>query len=371
MLEQPRRLLHIVDSLQPGGMENILVQLLSRLDPARYVAEVCCLVRSGPFEQRLPAGVKVHVLDKPPGFQWSAVRQLRSLIAGGSFDLVHTHHLGGLIYVTAAAPFWGPKLVHSEHSLWTGEDLSPRRRWQRRLLYHRASVVFSVSQQQLTQIQAFGFDGPKFTRILNGVDCCKFVPAADKREVRRRLGLNPEGRWLGMVARFGAQKRHVELIEAFDSIAEQHPQAHLLLVGDGGPEKERALNRREASAFRDRIVWAGFQQDPLPWYQAMDALVVSSSNEGLPNAVLEGMATGLPIVANDVCGVVELVRQPDHGWLGDYGTVDGLASALAVVAAAQEAQLADLGAACRQHVEQFFSLDAMVSAYDGLYSSLE
>lgn len=371
-MPEPLRILQIVDSLQPGGMENVLVQLLGKLDPDRFLPEVCCLVQSGPFQDRLPARVKVHALGKPPGFQWATVAKLRRLLKEGSFDLVHTHHLGGLIYTALAAPIpWQrPKVVHSEHSLWSGEDLTPRRLWQRHFLYRRADSVFSVSRQQLNQIQSHGLGHPRVQCILNGVDCDRFFPVQDKAELRRRLGLDPHARWLGMVARFGPQKRHWELIEAFDAMAGRHPAVNLLLVGDRGPEKERALRRIEESPFKARIKWVGFQQDPVPWYQAMDALVISSSNEGLPNAVLEAMATGMPVIANDVCGVREIARAPEHGWVGDYGTVPSLSAALVDAAMASEDLLQECGRAARQHVQQTFSIDAMVRAYDRLYSSL-
>jgi glycosyltransferase involved in cell wall biosynthesis len=86
--------------------------------------------------------------------------------------------------------------------------------------------------------------------------------------------------------------------------------------------------------------------------------------------VLEAMATGLPVVANDVCGVREIVRTPDHGWVGNYGTIPALAQGLTVAATASPQELLELGGNSRKHVEQFFSLDAMVNAYDALYSSL-
>ena len=124
------RMVQVVDSLQPGGMENILTQLLSRLDPARYDSRVVCLVRGGPFEERLPPHVPVSVLGKPPGFRLGTVRQLRGVIREHDASLIHTHHLGGLIYtVLAAAPSLRKKLrlIHSEHIIWDADDLAWKR----------------------------------------------------------------------------------------------------------------------------------------------------------------------------------------------------------------------------------------------------
>jgi len=99
---RPIRLLQIVDSLEQGGMENILVQVCNHLDPKDCAITVACLSRSGPLAERLREGVDVVCLDKPPGFSITAANQLRSLIQRGGFDLIHTHHLGGLMYTTIA-----------------------------------------------------------------------------------------------------------------------------------------------------------------------------------------------------------------------------------------------------------------------------
>lgn len=364
------RVLQVVDSLEPGGMENVLAQMVSRMDPARYEFEVCCLSRSGPFQERLPAGTAVHVLGKGPGFSWEVVRQLRSLISDRAYDVVHTRHLGGLIYTTLACPWPGrPAVVHSEHTIWDGAELSAKRLWQRRVLYKRAHAVFSVSRQQLLQMRALGIGHSRLDCILNGVDCQRFCPGGDRKSVRRRLRLEENARWLGMVARFGPQKRHGDLLAAFEAVAPACPELRLLLLGDGGPEKKQVLERLESSPQRERIVWAGFQKDPAPWYQALDVLVVSSANEGLPNAVLEAMATGLPVVANDVCGVREIILPDEHGWVGDFGDVERLAGGLAMAARAADGELARLGENSRRHVEQNFSMEAMLAAYDDLYLS--
>ncbi|RBP48134.1 glycosyltransferase involved in cell wall biosynthesis [Roseimicrobium gellanilyticum] len=367
-MARPVRLLEVVDSLQPGGMENVLVQVLSRYAPEQVSADVVCLVRSGPFEERLPSRTKVHVIGKKDGFDWKTVSSMRELIRRGGYDVVHTHHLGGLIFFSLACGMRKrPVLIHSEHTIWTGSDLSRKKRWQRRMLYPIASAVTTVSQQQVDQMQALGFRHRQMFPIVNGVDSARFCPAVDKVAVRRQLNLNPQARWLGMVARFGPWKRHLDLIEAFEGMAQDQSHVNLLLVGDGGPEKERVLARLETSRFRDRIHWAGFQLDPVPWYQAMDALVVSSSNEGMPNAVLEAMSCGLPMMANDVCGVREIAEDEKHGWIMDLGSVPKLEAGLRLAAVAAEQELASRGRAARLHVQNQFSMDATVGKYFDLF----
>lgn len=368
------RMVQVVDSLQPGGMENILTQVLARLDPARYDSRVVCLVRGGPFEERLPPHVPVTVLDKPPGFRFEAVRKLGSVIREHDATLIHTHHLGGLIYTVLAAATRlrrKTRLIHSEHIIWDADDLTWKRQWQRRLLYRFADCVFAVSQGQVRQMRSLGHHPRGLQSLLNGVDSTRFAPASDGKEAARaRLSLPADGRWLGMVARFSPAKRHADLIAAFEQAGAAHPDLRLLLVGDGGPTKAAALARLESSPLRARIHWAGFQQDTVPWYQAMDALVLPSISEGLPNAALEAMACGLPLVANEACGVDEVATSGEHGWIASLRTVPLLAGALERVASADRSALNRMGEAARRHVETHFSLDAMVRRYDEMFSSV-
>jgi glycosyltransferase involved in cell wall biosynthesis len=354
-------------------MENIVVEVCNRLDPARFAVTVCCLDRLGPFAERLRPEVRRVELCKAPGFGWRYVAALRRVMREGTFDVVHTHHLGGLIYAALARlGLGGPRVVHSEHIILHGSEVKWRRLWQRKLLYRfAASCVFAVSKQQVDQLRTMGLTHRKMFTLPNGGNCARFRPvvAEEKAALRRRLGLSPDGFWLGKVARFATAKRHLDLIAAFEKAVVSQPRLRLLLVGDGGSEKQAVLDRVESSPARAHIFCAGFQQDPAPWYQAMDALVVASSYEGLPNAVLEGMASGLPVLANAACGVRELARDGEHGWIGDLSTVDQLAAGLARAAAESPDRLASMGAAAAEHVRSGFSLEAMLEKYDRLYTA--
>lgn len=368
----PVKLLQIVNSLHAGGMENIVVEVCNRLDPAQFAVTVCCLEKLGVFAGRLRPEVRRLELDKAPAFRWHDVRGLRELMREGAFDVVHTHHLGGLIHVAAARGLSRtPRIVHSEHIVLHDWELQPRRLWQRRLLYQTAAwCVFTVSGQQLAQLRQLRLHHRRMFTLHNGVDLTRFRPeGGSKAETRTRLGLPADGFFGGKVARFATAKRHGVLIEAFEKAVTAQPCLRLLLVGDGGIEREKVLARIHASPHRERIHLAGLQTDPIPWYQAMDVLVSASENEGLPNAVLEGMACGLPVLANEACGVRELATDGKHGWIGDYTSVDRLAEALVQAATMPAARLEAMGAAASDHARRNFSIEAMLEKYERLYTA--
>ena len=352
-------------------MENIVTQVCNALDPQRFEPAVCCLTRSGPFQDRLRSGVACTSLDKPPGFKWQTVLALRRLLHSGQFDVVHTHHLGGLIYMALARGFARrPRIIHSEHIILHDWELHPRRIWQRRFFYRFAHRVFTLTQQQKTQLLALGLQHPRLFVLPNGVDCTRFKPlaASERPALRAQLGLEPEAIWFGKVARFATAKRHDLLISAFEMAAASCPALRLLLVGDGGVEKDAVLARLAASPLRERMHWAGLQNDPVPWYQMLDALVIASESEGMPNAALEAMACGLPLVANTACGVEEVALPDAHGWIRPLTGVDELAQALTEAATATPSNRTQRGAAAREHVENAFSKTLMLERYAGLYA---
>lgn len=353
-------------------MENIMVRVCNHLHGLGAAVTVCCLSKTGPFAERLHPGVAVRVLDKPPGFSWKAVHELRQIMVQGRFQVVHTHHLGGLIYSSLARlPRTRPSFIHSEHIMWGAADLGKKRQWQRKALYRGCACIFTVAEQQMRQMRQMGHRHPWQTTLVNGVDAAHFQPSASpKHQLRQALGLPQDGLWLIKVARFGDTKRHADLIRAFEAAHQSRPHLRLLLVGDGGPEKEAVLRQMQESPARDSMHWAGFQQNPLPYYQAADILVVASSFEGLPNAVLEGMACGLPVLANEACGVLDVAQDGLHGWAGDFSTADKLSHALVAAADASPAALERMGAAAREHVVRQFSMETMLGRYERLYHAV-
>ncbi|MDZ4286530.1 MAG: glycosyltransferase [Prosthecobacter sp.] len=363
----PLRILEVVDTLDGGGMEQQLVALINRLDPARFQFEVCCLRHAGVNAVKLAPGIPVHPLLKAEGFQVSTARQMRALLKRG-FHVVHTHNLSPLIYA-ALATLGGRTvpLFHGEHSQFTPAEFSPKRVWQRRLLYLCTRAVHTVSSGQRDELLRAGVKHRRLTAIVNGVDIDRFHPLPDKAAraaARARMGFgSPNEIWVGIVARFGAFKRHADLICAFESVAAANSNLRLLIVGDGGPEKERVLALMRQSPVAARMHWTGYQSDPAPCYQVLDILAVPSSNEGLSNTTLEAMATAVPVLSNDICGARELIAEGEGGWVRDLTTIAQLTAELQKVLALDETEREIVGARGRARVATQFSWSAMGRNY--------
>jgi len=360
------KILHVVNSLDPGGLENGVVNLARALAPRGFTSHVACLEGRGAFADRLPESSQVLLLGKNGGFSPSAAWRLARVISRVRPQIVHSHNLGALIYSgLATLGGWRCPLVHGEHSQLTDEERQPGRLRQRRYFYRGCQIVHTVSAAMRKELILLGFSAKKITAIANGVDTARFAPA-DAAAARRALSLPADALCLGIVGRFGPFKRHVQLLEAFEQIAPRFPKARLLIVGGGGSEEAAVARRVQASAFRARLHLLGFQSDPRACYQALELLIVPSVNEGLSNVALEAMACGVPALVRAGCGHEQLITPGLDGWIETLPTSEDLAARLAEILA-EPSRLVDFGRNARKKVAAQFSLESMIAAYEDLY----
>jgi glycosyltransferase involved in cell wall biosynthesis len=367
------RVVHVVDSLEPGGMENGIANLANLLAPGGVDTHVIALNRRGVFADRLPTPSQVVSLGKSPGFSWRWAVNLRKEIIRIAPDVIHTHNLGPLIY-TGLADLWPglPPIVHGEHAELDNGEKGWKRLNLRRMLYRRCAAIHTVSESLTANLETNGLRHRRLVTIPNGVDTERFRPCDDPPGLRERLGLPAPGQGfvIGMVGRFGPFKRQRLLVEAFDLLAQQNSSIWLLLVGDGGPEAASVKERVAASPFCSRIRLAGFQAEPTPWYQSINLLVLPSENEGMSNAILEAMACATPVLAQAACGCSELIDHGKTGFLTQCRTAQELAGAIQPFLANPNGDWQHAAHTARQRVMQEFSLDAMAEAYRALYRTV-
>ncbi len=170
-----------------------------------------------------------------------------------------------------------------------------------------ARAVVSVSDALAVKVRDLGVPGERVHLLYNGVDGDRFRPG-DRLAARRQLDLPPDAPVVLYVGNLKDAKGCVDLLEAFPAVLAKHPQARLVMVGEGA--SRATLQARSAQlGMQDRLLLAGARpHDQLPlWMQAANLLSLPSHNEGVPNVVLEAMACGLPVVATRVGGIPEVL----------------------------------------------------------------
>jgi glycosyltransferase involved in cell wall biosynthesis len=286
----------------------------------------------------------------------SALRSLRP-------DVVHTHQIASLFYGGPVAQGLGVPLVvvHTEHGR-EKYQTRLRTRMLGRLAGQFAARFNCLSADMAKAILAHGIVPPGKVHVIgNGIDTGRFQGRGERHAIRGDLRI-PEGSVVvGTVGRLTEVKRQDLLLRAFAQLRAGVPSAHLLLVGDGpllGDLQKLAadLNINECVHF------AGYQAQPERFYQAMDVFALTSRSEGIPQAVLEASAAGLPVIASRVGGVPEVIEDGYTGLLFESGDAAALAAGLQALAA--DSELARrLGDAGRRRVEARFHIRRMAEEY--------
>ncbi len=359
------RVLHVQHSLEPGGMENGVVNVANVLHGRGFDIHVCCLAKSGSFAERLPEPGNVHVLGKPEGFSLRTVWRLNRLISRIRPDVIHSHNLGALIYASLATWFGRTGVIlHGEHGQ-PDDGVDGEKRMRQRTRYYRAAKkVHTVSSGLRAWLLERGFDSEQVIAIINGVDTEKFV-AGDRAAARAKLGLPNDVPVCVIVGRLLRSKNHCLLFEALEEVED----VQLLVVGAGGDAEEEIKAAAAASPAADRIRMVGFQSDPRDYFHAADLLVSPSLIEGLSNVVLEAMACGLPVLVHDALGNREVIRSGDEGIVADLSTRAKLASEMSTLLGDPH-RLEAMGARARKTVEERFSLEGMAEGYGSVYREL-
>jgi sugar transferase (PEP-CTERM/EpsH1 system associated) len=371
----PIRILHVVDHLGKGGLENGLVNLIEHLDPARFEHVVYAIRKLGPNADRL-AGSRIQVIcqgkrDTDARFQAGtlarAIRQVRP-------DIVHSRNWGAVEAVLAGCWVRSCKVVHSEHGLEADAAAhEPKRRiWFRRLAYHLADRVFSVSYQ-LRELHAArtGFDPKRIAVIHNGVDLGRFCPdAAARVRVRRELGLAPDEFCVGCVGNLFPVKGHLTALQGIEGLAARSRNWRLLLIGEGPERQKLEAFVAQRPDWKNHVQLPGTSHRVPDLLQAMDVYVLPSISEGISNSLLEAMASGIPVVATATGGNPEVVVDGESGLLFRVGDAPRLSDHLLRLEADKKLR-ADLAERALRRVREEFSLDSMVGKYAQLYESLE
>jgi glycosyltransferase involved in cell wall biosynthesis len=317
------RILHVVSSLDRGGIEMWLLHLLRHVDRQRYPMDVLVLnARRGPLESDLRAlGCRAFYCAghrKP----WILQRFVSDLLRRhGPYDIVHSHvhRFGGVIMRIAAGQGVPIRIVHSRNDMRPVEGRAGRlrriyTRTMQRWINAYATSLIAISADAAEDLFGSGWRrDDRCSIIYSGRDLSAFARQGDRAAIRQPLRLPADALVIGHVGRFHERKNHGLIIEVAAEVFRREPSARLLLVGDGdGEAKVRA--HVAALGIEDCVVFAGASmQVPQLLRHAMDVFLFPSHHEGLGVAVVEAQAAGLPcVVADHLPDEIDVVPELVH-----------------------------------------------------------
>jgi glycosyltransferase involved in cell wall biosynthesis len=351
------KIAHIVDSMEVGGAETLVVQMCRLQRELGHDPSVYAIASLGPLGERLRAegftvqpNVGRHLSDSTRNF-FRIFKKLRP-------DVVHLHNQTPTIYASIAARLVGvPAIISTRHNL-----AAPPYNRVAELKYRFAALfcdwivgICDATAENLRKIQTAS--ARKITRVYNGaVPLARVKPASTP----------PEGVFtLVFVGRLAAVKNHPLLLKAFCQALSSMPDLRLWIVGDG-PERKASESLAGELGISAQVTFWGQQLDVAPYFTGADAFIMSSKSEGLPVSLLQAFSVGLPVIVTDVGGMAEVVRLANAGLTVSPTDPNDMASAILRLAGnpAERNQFSSNGEAS---FHARFSLATMVNAYMDLY----
>ena len=374
------RVAMVVNNLDVGGLEKVVVSLLNHLDRERFEPYLICLDGPGKMADHidLPAENRL-VLKKNPERRLPVIgahvdpslfAAIRKFVKSKHIDVMHAHNLAPLLYAgvsTRLLPMWNrPAIVYSEHNQIYSASRKTKQRM--RLYLKLADRIVTVSRDlQRTLINEAVAQPDKVNVLYNGIDGKRFV-FQDQYRIRRELGIPDTDFVFGTAVVLSEQKGIGFLLEAAQQLLKRTGGIRFVIAGDG-PKRVELESKAREMGLGTAVLFLGYRQDVPELISSFDAYVLPSLWEGLPLALIEALAIGKPIVCTSVGGNPEIVEDGLNGFVVPPRDSTALAQGLlrlfqdrAFVQAVRERNVSKF--------RQMFSLESMLGAHEQMFEKL-
>jgi glycosyltransferase involved in cell wall biosynthesis len=379
----PVPILFVIGSLNVGGAEKHLLQVLPRLDRKRWRPAVFCLTERGPLAEQLEAS-GVPVIGSSSGLPTAAhkLRRLANICASTwrlsrfmrDFRPTIVHFFLPAAYILGAPV---SLLARIQIRIMSRRSLNDYQKGHRflplaeRTLHPAMQAILGNSRSVVRQLhEQEGISRDCLGLIYNGIDLQPFASDDIRSSTRRRLGVPEDAVVFIIVANLIPYKGHGDLLAAFGIAKTRLPRNwRLLVVGrdDGiGADLEALATRLQ---IEENVLFLGARKDVAELLRAADIGILSSHQEGFSNAILEGMAAGLPMIVTNVGGNPEAVVDQETGLVVEPGNPAQFAAAIERLAGDPQLRQS-LGMKAKIRIQQEFTLEACVARYEQLYEAL-
>jgi glycosyltransferase involved in cell wall biosynthesis len=365
------KIAYVVNSLNPGGAERLVVQM-SRSFTADFEVSVVCIDEPGLWGLKLrEKGIPVYCLWRQAGLDLSMALKLAQYCRRHRIDIIHAHQCTPWFYAALSRMICGaPKLLLEEHGRLFPEIESPKRILANRLvikpLTHRFVAVSEDIRRRMVRYE--GLDYERIDVVYNGVAAEPPPDSTSRNKICNELGIGRGDFLVGTVGRIDPIKNLPLLLKAIAGVREQARSIRGLLVGDG-PVFEDIKALRDQLGLSHTVVMPGHRDDARRLIACMDLFVLPSFSEGTSMALLEAMAAGAPVAVTDVGGNPEIVTNGETGWVVPSDSIKEL-SRVILNAASDSRTAAQFGEAGRRRFEERFSYQKMIDSYRSIYSEM-
>jgi len=363
------RILHVIGQLRRGGCELQLLGLCQRLDRARFDSAICWYVRQADEleEDFRRAGVRMHFFSKPSMSVWRFFERLRGVVKEVEPDVIHTWMYSANFWGRLAAVTCGVSgIIASERGEVRMTGLIDRAsEW----FFRSRTLRLANSRFIASSLERhFGLPAEQTRIVHNAVGFELPDREAARSSLRRELGLAADTAVVLTVGRLGFPKNYPMLVRVVGRLERSGSNAVVAVVGTG-PDEDVLKRQVRGAGLDHRMRFLGFRDDVPSLLAGADVFCFTSDSEGFPNAVLEAMLAGLPVVCTDFPSAREMISDPRAGILVSCDDDAGMAEAIGDLLARPECRR-EIGMAARAHVQEHFSWDRLVETMSEIYEEL-
>lgn len=355
------KVLHVISSGGMYGAESVILNLSRGLNESGHHSALGVFENSSNpnlqlHEMAAKEGIGSHLISCNGQIDRTVIASLRELVTRTEADVVHAHGYKADVYVYLALRGMETPFISTCHNWPKGGRLVALYGVLDRLVLRRFARVVAVSDEVKQRLLRAGVSAEKIRQIRNGIDLRPFAGA---------VATSTGGLTVGWVGRLSREKGADVFLRSAARVVMEVPEARFVVVGDG-PDRETLEALIGELHIRENVSMLGRRDDIPSVLASVDVMVSSSRQEGLPMAILEGMASGLPLIATAVGDVPTVVRNEQTGVLVPAEDVGALSGAMVGLLRDPERRKR-LGTAARRLIEDEFSAERMTAEYVRVY----
>jgi glycosyltransferase involved in cell wall biosynthesis len=360
------KIMQITHDLGLGGLQQVVLNLCKTINREIFDVSILCLRKEGVFRNIAEEmGVKVFTLEQNERIDYFLFNKVAKVLKDQKIQIIHTHNTQPLIDGGIGALFSGVKtIIHTDHA----RRFPDKRRYMfaEWFMSHFVYKIVGVSTHTSSDLIKYEKISPKkIITIPNAIDGSKFSISIDKKQKREMLGINNNGPIIGVGVRLSEQKGLIYLLKAIAKLKKDISNLNLIIAGEGPLEPSLKIEAKNYG-ITENVHFVGLRHDMNELLNLFDIYVLPSLWEGLPMVLLEAMAAGCPIIATDVGGVNNAVKNDYNGILVKSGDSNALYFKIKEMLA-DEKKRDRYSKNGKILFDKYFSIRTMTEKYEKLY----
>ncbi len=360
------RIMHVLPSLEIGGMETALITLINGMDTDLFENQIFCFDfknYQNSIQHRLhDENIPIYIFEKGDGVDYWLPVKIARIMRKQRIDIVHTRNFAALLYGAIAAKLAGvPGVIADIRGRIPVDEGQKCKR-----LSFLVSKFVGVSEDIKKMLAIdFKIKESKIQTIYNGVQISSNGQNSNLASLRAQLGLASNDFVIGTIGRLEPVKDYASLIRMSAPVLIKYRHAKLMIVGDGSQRAELEKLTQELG-ISSQTIFTGYQKEVSNYLQLINLFALTSISEGISNVLLEAMANSIPVIATEVGGNPEVVRHNQTGLVIPRSNLNQITEKIELLINNPELTK-NLGLNGRKRVEEKFTIPKMVSEYQSLY----